>query len=306
MRSKLNMFDKIIETSNEIEKLYEELKNAEIEYGEDSNEYIMLSKIIGAASLTELNEMNKILLLSNINVFKKYVSLFKCNRLIDKLNYDSELTKKMIIENANTNYEKEKDLIKNKISKEEYLKEEYEELGRHKLSQNIFNLIQAKSYIKVIDLYIDKEQDPPTKKMLIDKKYDIISKNNSLESWYFNFNYNNDCLLVESDALMSLELGFTQDEYVKLKNNYYMNVVSNLVDSNSLENNKLSEINIIATLLCMNSASIVNSFYEIKDGIKNNYLIDDVKTMNFIDNIYSKYPTVEKKLRLKCANKEEI
>ena len=276
--------DKTIETSKKIESLYQELANIEFSYGRDSNEYIMLSKIISSTSLSEYNDIKRFIESPYADYFKRYISLSKCDRLIDIINDDYEIVKS-ILEKSN----------------------EKTELDHHKLCKSLFNLIQSKSYIKILDMYIDKEKNSEIKKFLIDEKYDIIERNNSLQNWYFGFD--NTCLLIESDFLSSLEVEVKENEYVKLKNNYYINVFSNflnLVYSAKLDNMEkiIYETNIYSLLLSMNNEYTFETLCELKDDIR--ICLTSSRTKKFIDNIYRSYPSIERKVKVKCRNEEVI
>jgi len=286
MGSRFNNFyekcEKTIETSKKIESLYQELADVEFRYGKDSNEYIMLTKIIKSISLTEFNDLKYFLSSPYVDYFEKYISLNGCDRLIEKINGDLDFSKKVISEN--------------------------DEFIKHKICKNIFNLIYSKTYIKVLDLYISKEKDKETKRFLIEEKYDVIQRNNFLEKWYFNYE-SIVCMLIESDYLSSLEVGINKDKYVNLKNNYYTSIASRFIDlvySNELDSvdKMLYETNIMSLLLCMDNEYSFNNLCEIKDDFRQCLVSSDTK--KYVNNIYTKYLKLEKKLRTKYKDEEVI
>ena len=288
MRSKFNNFyekcEKTVETSNKIEELYQELADIEFRYGKCSNEYLMLSKIIQSISSKENNDLKYMISSPYIEYFERYIQLSGCERLIDKIKISFDVSDKL-----------------NKKNYDDF------ELANHKKCKNIFNLIQSKTYIKVLDLYIDKEKNKEVKRLLIDEKYDIIERNNLLESWYFGFD--NVCLLVESDYLSSQEVLMNENDYVKCKNSYYTSVFSRFLDSiysSDLDafDKAIFETNMISLLLCMNNEYTFNNLCEMKDDIRKS--IASKATKRFVNNIHSKYLSLEKNLKVKYINEEEI
>ena len=284
MGSKFNNFyekcEKTIETSNKIESLYEELGNIEFKYGKDSNEYKMLTKIIESTSLTEYNDIKYFLSSPYVDYFEKYISLSGCERLKEKID-------------KCFNFQKEK--------------KEDDELNNNRLCRNIFNLIQSKSYINVLDIYINREEDAETKKYLIEEKYNVIQRNAFLESWYFNTS--NVCMLVESDFLTSLEVGIDEKEYVNLKNNYYANTFSRFLDlicSNKIDpmDEIVYETNLMSVLLCMNNKFTFEKLYELRNDIR--LCLIEPETKTFINNIYSNYLKLEKKMKIRYRNEEIV
>ena len=284
MGSKFNNFyekcEKTIETSNKIESLYEELGDIEFKYGKDSNEYKMLTKIIESTSLTEYNDIKYFLSSPYVDYFEKYISLSGCERLIEKID-------------KCFNFQKEK--------------KEDDELNNNRLCRNIFNLIQSKSYINVLDIYINREEDAETKKYLIEEKYNVIQRNAFLESWYFNTS--NVCMLVESDFLTSLEVGIDEKEYVNLKNNYYANIFSRFLDlicSNKTDpmDEIVYETNLMSVLLCMNNKFTFEKLYELRNDIR--LCLIEPETKTFINNIYSNYLKLEKKMKIRYRNEEIV
>lgn len=281
MGNKFNNFyekcEKTVETSNKIEDLYQELADIELKYGKDSNEFIMLAKVIESVSLSENNNLNYFLSSPYVDYYEKYISSIGCDRLVDKINNNIELSKK-----------------------------EDDEFINHKLYKKIFNLIQSKKYVNVLDLYINKEKNKEIKKFLIDEKYDIIQRNSLIEEWYFKSS-NLICMLVESDFLVSLETEINEKDYVSLKNNYYSSVLSKFldliyVDELDYMDKLIYETNIMSLLLCMNSEYTFKNLCEMKDDIRSCFASFD--TNKFVKSMYTKYLKLEKKTKINYGKEE--
>ena len=304
-------FDKIIECSNYIESFYQKLADEEFENGIDSELYKILVSKIEYATEEEYKLISDIINSDFCIYFKDYVIFKRCTRLIDKLNDEYDFTKKIVNINSNMKYLRDKNFLQRYLTQEEYVKNDYEEEGKHIVRHNIFNLIQSKMYIKILDEYISniKENDR-LKKTLITEKYETIQKNTALESWYFQTDFNLDALLADSDILVSLELNMLLDEYLRLKNQYFDDVVKNCVDImleeplNDEISKSLYEINLVAALLCMNVPYLAYSYDELEEDMEKNSQMYNKDVTELVEKVYSKCPELEKKLRVKCPLKE--
>ena len=100
-----------------------------------------------------------------------------------------------------------------------------------------------------------------------------------------------------------------ENDYVKCKNSYYTSVFSRFLDSiysSDLDafDKAIFETNMISLLLCMNNEYTFNNLCEMKDDIRKS--IASKATKRFVNNIHSKYLSLEKNLKVKYINEEEI
>ena len=304
-------FDKIIECSNYIESFYLKLADEEFENGTKTDLYKELVSSIEYATKEEYRLISEILNSDFCMSFKDYVVFKRCTRLIDKLNDEYDFTKKIVNINSNMKYLRDKNFLQRYLSQEEYVKNDYEEEGKHIVRHNIFNLIQSKMYVKTLDIYISNIKDNDRlKKTLINEKYDTIQKNTALESWYFQNFFNYNALLVDSDIVISFDLNMLLDEYLRLKNQYFDDVVKNCVDImleeplNDEITKSLYEINLIAALLCMNVPYLAYSYDELEEDKEKNPQMYNKDVTELVEKAYAKCPELEKKLRVKCPIKE--
>ena len=301
---------KMIENSNFIEKFYKDLANIELKNEKKSEEYKKLSSFITDISIKEKKIINDVLNSHYSIFFKDFIFDKKCNRLIDKINNEYEFTRALITKNAEYKYKKDENAIKNYISKDAFIKLDYDELGKHIVRHNIFNTIQSKMYIKVLDNYISNIENESLKKRILEEKYGVINRNSTLENWYFDLCLDNDWLLIDSDKIVALELGLVSDDYIKLKNEYFEKVIENCIDI-MLEGNVktnddkiMLEMNILSALLCMDPCYLSDIYYDIEEDIKSNPELYNKDSIEFIEDAFSNSQIVEKKLRMKYPYEE--
>ena len=295
-------FDKTIYLSNNITGLHMKLSRIEYEKGKDSLEYQKLVSAIKVAKelekkfLEDIAKYQPILLL-----FKEYALSKNCKRITEKLKNDSDLVKKVFLARLHERYDELKKENKIDLQKKEFLQKEYAEHGIKLLSTIIFNLISSKTYVELIDDYIEETDDEDIKKSLIYEKNLTLSRDGALEDWYFGFNDNLDALLVESDTLMSSAIDKPLENYQNLKNNYYINTCDNMIrlileESYKTDDIKLLyELNILSLLLNMDAKGVSDSFTAFQNEIDVNPYDYDGSSIDFIHEIYGKSVSLAKK-----------
>ena len=307
----INTFEKIVDCSNYIESFYLKLADEEFENGTKTDTYKYLVDSILFATEEEYKLIENIFNLNYCLQFKDYVVMKRCTRLIDKLNDEYDFAKKIVTVNSNEKYLNNQRVLQKYMNQEEFVKNDYEEEGKHIIRHNLFNLLQSKVYVKTLDLYISNTKDNDRlRKSLINEKYDTIQKNTALESWYFGNDFNIGAMLVDSDFIVSNELNILFEEYLRLKNQYFDDLVKNCVDimlEEPLKDEivkKIYEINIITALLCMNISYLSSTYDEIERDIRNNPQLYNKDVVELVEKTFAKCPILEKKLRVNCPLKE--
>lgn len=297
-------FDKMISLSNKISSLHINLSRVEYEKGKDSLEY---KKLVSAIEMSKELENDYI---SNITkdtsvlpLFKKYAISKNCKRIIEKFKNEAELAKKELFSKSNERYDELLEQRKINIPREKFLKNDYDNYGIKLLTTIIFNLLSSKTYIELIDDYIEQSDNEDIKKALIYEKNLTLSRNEQLENWYFGFTNDLDALFVESDIIMANTLDKPLENYQNLKNNYYVEICDEMIryilesPYNTKDIKTLYELNILALLLNMDVQAITNSYKLFQDELEVNPYSYEDSAINFVNEIYSKSVPLAKKYK---------
>ena len=304
----ISTVNRLIQIANIIDNACKKLSEKEAQYGPNAEQCVAYINMISFATTSEYNLIREILEAGLGLEFKDIIIKKDIKRLIEKLNDEFEFTERLLDDESRAEYKKEKPSVKKVLSLERYLRINRNEFGKHILRHTVFNIIQSKMYVKVLDEYIKGTDDLEEKQILIEEKYRTIFKNMTLQSWYFDEGFNNDWMLVDCDRVMALELGTPYEEYLRLKNDYYENAIENCIDllvSDSEDDKTLLEANFITALLCMNEASLSNSFNIVEDDMVNNPSAYNEDSKKFIEQVYAKRPKIENRIRTRCP-KEEV
>ena len=296
------LFDDVINTSNHISVLYSFLTNAELKNGTTSNNYNYI-----VAKIKELSELEKKKLSfitsdsSILTLFKLFLASSDCERLKIRFSLEYDLLYNSLISSFNEKYDYLIDKYSITTPRETFLSHSYEEHGRDVLLPTVFNLIDKKKLVKIIDLYIAKTDNPEYKMTLIKEKNTILSSNMPLSNWYFSFGNDIDGLLIEIDSVVSSSFGIPIDKYLEAKNDYFSRNCDNLTKKalkDNLEDKDLRilyETVILSSLLSMDAKSAYYCYKSFMTMSENKDINDE--NINFIDDTYSKCSGLAKILK---------
>lgn len=298
--------EKIIKLSDNIMKLYYRLSFVEIEKGKESQEYnkillaIQMSLELEEELLNEIKKDYEVLLF-----FNDYISMNNCRRLEEKAKNEQDFAQSIFFAIANDNYDKMAEKKEIKISKKDYLKKEYEERGSQNIRRIACNLKSAKTYIKLLEDYIEHTDDMNVRSALICEKNITLSENKALESWYFGFANDIDALIIESDELISSGLEMPLENYKNYRNNFYLEACdiatqSTLKDQiNYPEEKIINELRFLSYLLSMDAETMEMSYKLFQDEVEDDPYSYDKKYIEYVDSIYGKTASLTKRINNK-------
>ncbi len=298
----MNKFENVIYVSNQISALYTLIAEEEINYGRNKGNYSILLSNIRTLENIEKNLMEPILNDSSIlYYFKDFVERSKCERLKYKLYSDYDILEKIYDSTINEKYD---DLVEKKlinITRDEFKKDELNQHKNKVFLTCIFNLIEKKKYVKILDYYINNARDGKSKKMLVSELYTTISCCKSLEDWFFGDEDNIDCLLIDCDEVVAINQDLSLESYLNLRNNHFINLIDNFIhsiieeDINYDEIKTLYETNLISMILSLDAKSLSNSYRIFREGIEINGM--EKEKADFIDDTYSKSLLLLRKIK---------
>ncbi len=313
-REYFEQFGKIISYSDNITKLYLKLCDAEYKKGKDSAEYKKLISYIEMAVDYENKLLEKVFEDSSVlSLFKRYMTIEGSKRLLERCNSDYDLAFSIYNSEANDKYDSLIEGNSTFISRDLFLKDEYEFFGKNILKANILYLINLKKYVLLLDEYINNAKNDSVKKFLIYEKNITLSKNRALESWYFNFE-NNDlqCMLVDSDGIAAEMLDISEESFYNLKINHFYSMCDDLISVILMKSDDpdevkmLYEISLLASMLNMNVEALNCSYSTFKDEIKSDTEEIDEKSIEQVEDIFSKCLKLSKKLSVNYPVREEV
>lgn len=226
----LNSWDKI---SHIVEKIYEEIIQAEITYGKDSDEYRKIAEKLEIALEAESGLENEFT--SEPEIFllaKEHLPIDENNRIMARQKKNVTLRRSLIelmYRNLNN------DILENlheEIGLHSFLLEGIKKALQDKASEKakreeslftttyIFENIIERNYLYLLESEIEEEQNPKRKEILIKEKYSLLSRNQGLEKHYFRFGIDLDLELMDENEFVAESLGIPLDEYKKLKKEY--------------------------------------------------------------------------------------
>lgn len=305
-------FDNAINTSNQIDKYYEELKNVELNLGTNCEEYKKVLAKIDCALDCEKQKLNDIFIDPSVLVlFLKYVKEKKCKRLLSKFVNEYNLAELIFYADANDTYDKIIDYFDVNISRDKYIKNEISKNGNKIKFKSVYYLMLSKMYLKLVDEYLNNCTDLKMRSFLIDMKNKSLESCNELENWYFGFEQSNDSLLIESDFLLADSFNMQVDNFEIIKNNHLFSMVKKMIElalqksCESEETKMYYEINILTILLSMEILTLSDTylyFQKIMEYTKGKY---DEDAVSFVDSLFSKCPELAKKFTY-VPNKKEL
>ncbi len=305
-------FDNAINTSNQIDSYYDELKYIEYSEGRNCEEYKKVLNKIKCALDYEKQKLNDIFIDPSVLVlFLKYVKERDCKRLSSKFVNEYNLAELIFYAETNDTYDRIIDYFDVDISRDKYIKNEIIKNGNKVKFKSVYYLMLSKMYIKLIDEYLKDCKDLKMRNYLINMKYKSLETCNELENWYFGFEPSNDALLVESDFLLADSFNMNIDNFEIIKNNHLFSMVKRMIDlalkksGKSEENKMYYEINILTILLNMEIFTLSDTylfFQKIMEYSKGKY---DENSVNFVDSLFSKCPELIKKFTY-VPNKKEM
>lgn len=310
----LETFDKLISYSDSITRLYMNLCDVEYKYGRDSEEY---KKYVSYIEMAVDYENRKIDASFNdtsvLSLFKEYMSMQGAKRLLERFNNDFSLSQKLFYASENDKYD---ELIERRLTmvpREEFLQNDFDNFGKSILRTNTFYLAFLKTYLTIMDDYINSTNDEKMKKFLIYEKNMLIANNRSLESWYFGFdNSDLEGMLVDSDYISAYKIGIPIDTYRDLKSFYFFGLCTDflclaIMNCDDIEEVRLIyELNILASMLNMDVKSLNFSYSVVIDELKNNKDKYNDEIIDYVEGIYSKSLKMSKKMKREIPKEEDV
>ena len=300
--SYMELFERIIFISNKITEQYTELAIEESNNGRYSKKYELILSNIYSFSNIEKELLERVSKDSSIFfLFKEYVDRSKCQRLKHKIYTDFDLLEKLLNATLNEKYDNLLEKGNITITRHEFLEEEYRKGKTNVLLPCIFNLMEKKKYVKVLENYIATTEDKEKKHYLIHELYTTLSCSEALESWFFGIGDNIDCLLVDVDELNSYGVGLSNESYNNLKRIHFTNLVDKFIQfimEEDIDNDVIKaiyETNLIAMIMNLDVKSINGSYkIFINESINSDF---DKEKVDFIDNAFFKSTVLSKKIR---------
>ncbi len=299
--SYMNQFENIIFISDKISDYYRLLSEEVLEGGKNSFRYNFILSNIKTFENIEKELLNSIFSDSSVlYLFKEFVKRSKCERLKVKLYSDFDILEKIYDSAINEKYDSllEKNLVT--IERDEFKKQEFDEHKNKVFLPCIFNLVEKKRYIKILEYYIKMSNDKEEKKYLISELYTTISHCEALEDWFFGEGNNIDCILVDCDEVVSMNLDLSKESYLNLKNNHFINLTDDFInfimDENIDQNiiKTLYETNLLSMIMSMDAKTLSSSYRIFRDEVENSKI--DKNKVDFVDNTFSKSLLLSKKI----------
>lgn len=296
-----NIFNKTVAVSSCITDLYNKLSYFEQTKGIKSQEYIDIQILIRTFENYERKMLQDITSDSSIlAMYKSFILSSKCDRLRLKLSDEYSYCEKVINSNVNEAYDELLERYGEITPREEFVSNQFEKFGKGILMARVFDLSRKKVLVKLLDYYIENTNDPSVKQFLIREKYSVLSCNGSLESWYFNYEDDNDCLLIDLDLINSFNFDIPLDEYLDLKNEYFAELCEKITRKALKDDLRVEKIRtfyetfILTSLLSMDVNSM-NDCYNIFSNTTRNKSLKE-ENIDFIDSVYSKTSVLAKKI----------
>lgn len=260
--------------SDTITILYDELIDAEIEYGVFSKEYnAVMNKIklsLEVESEIENNFFENPDLLTKICHYPAFVAN---GRLQERLendyrailnNKDSKINQRM-----NTSLEKIVSLL-NDDDKKTFLCNITKQSNKLILCNYSFLLTENKSFLSLIEKELGNNPDEERRKELISLKNMVISSMGALEKMYFS--------ICDFDSLLSFEGMFSEyadismEEYRNLKNIYFKEKCFKYIESlNSAKKDGESEQDWLYELHLTNALNNMNDYSQVYDFVSKHF-----------------------------------
>lgn len=298
----MELFESIIFISNKITELYNELAIEESNNERYSKKYDLILSNIYSFNNIEKELLKKVISDSSILfLFKEYIDRSKCQRLKNKLYTDFELLEKILNATLNEKYDNMLEEGSISITRPEFLESEYQKSKINVLLPSIFNLMEKKKYIKVLENYISTTEDKEKKHYLIDELYTTLSCSEALESWFFSVGDNIDCLLIDIDELNSYGIGISDEYYDNLKRIHFTSLIDKFIKfimEEDIDNEGIKtiyETNLIAMIMNLDVKSL-NGSYKIfmNEAISSDF---DKKKVDFVNDAFFKSTVLSKKIR---------